>query len=218
MFSLMATLAELVSMAPTSGGQYHWVSMLAPQGYQKSFGYITGWLTVTGWQATLSSSGLLTATLIQNIVLLTHPSYGPKMENWHGTLLLWGVLILIYAINTSLPMLFVKFEGAAFILHVLGFFAVLLPLVFMGEKTPSHEVWNQFRNMGDWHTQGLSFCIGTIGTVFAFAGADAAIHVCTSGILPHQRDSLTDYPAIAVRRDSRCCHRCALGLDLHPHR
>ena len=47
MLSLMATLAELVSMAPTSGGQYHWVSMLAPARYQKFLGYITGWLTLT---------------------------------------------------------------------------------------------------------------------------------------------------------------------------
>ena len=177
MFSLMATLAELVSMAPTSGGQYHWVSMLAPQRYQKFFGYITGWLTITGWQATLSSSGLLTGTLIQNIALLTHPSYAEKMEAWHGTLLMWAILLLIYIVNTSLPTLFIKFEGYAFILHLLGFFAIVLPLVFLSDKTPSEDVWNNFLNLGDWQTQGLSFCIGIIGTVFAFAGADAAIHL-----------------------------------------
>ena len=28
--------------APTAGGQYHWVSMLAPQYCQKLFSYITG--------------------------------------------------------------------------------------------------------------------------------------------------------------------------------
>lgn len=179
MISLMATLSELVSMAPTSGGQYHWVSMLAPSNCQKFLGYITGWLTVTGWQATLASAGLLTGTLIQNIVLLTHPGYQEHMKNWHGTLLLWAVLLLIYAINTSLPTLFVKFEGYAFILHILGFFAVLLPLVFLSEKTPSKDVWDNFLNLGDWHTQGLSFCIGIVGTVFAFVGADAAVHVST---------------------------------------
>jgi choline transport protein len=177
MLSLMATMAELVSMAPTSGGQYHWVSMLAPVRYQKFLGYITGWLTVTGWQATLASAGLLTGTLIQNVVLLTHPEYQENMENWHGTLLLWAVLFLIYAINTILPALFVKFEGYAFILHILGFFAILFPLVFLAPKTPSTEVWDNWYNLGDWETQGLSFCIGIVGTVFAFAGADAAVHL-----------------------------------------
>lgn len=182
MLSLMATLSELVSMAPTSGGQYHWVSMLAPSKYQKFLGYITGWLTVTGWQATLASAGLLTGTLIQNIVLLTHPGYQENMKNWHGTLLLWAVLFLIYIINTALPTLFVKFEGYAFILHILGFFAVLLPLVFLSEKTPSKDVWDNFLNLGDWQSQGLSFCIGIVGTVFAFVGADAAVHVRTPSI------------------------------------
>ena len=28
--------------APTAGGQYHWVSMLAPENYQKFISYITG--------------------------------------------------------------------------------------------------------------------------------------------------------------------------------
>lgn len=35
-------LAELASMAPTSGGQYHWAAMLAPANCQKFLSFITG--------------------------------------------------------------------------------------------------------------------------------------------------------------------------------
>ena len=36
------SLAEMASMAPTSGGQYHWVSEFAPYKYQKFLSFIIG--------------------------------------------------------------------------------------------------------------------------------------------------------------------------------
>ncbi|KAI2643651.1 putative GABA permease [Xylaria nigripes] len=177
MLSLMITLAELVSMAPTSGGQYHWAAMLAPPSAQKVTGYVTGWLALSGWQATLASSGFLTGTMIQNLVLLTIPAYREHMQNWHGTLIHWGVLVLMYSLNTAFSSLFAKFEGFAFVLHILGFFAILLPLVFLGDHAKPRDVFDNFMNLGGWQTQGLSFCIGLLGNVFAFVGGDAAVHL-----------------------------------------
>ncbi|KAL8759092.1 MAG: hypothetical protein Q9184_003733 [Pyrenodesmia sp. 2 TL-2023] len=46
--AVFITMAELVSMAPTTSGQYHWVAMLAPMSCQNFLGYLTGWLTVAG--------------------------------------------------------------------------------------------------------------------------------------------------------------------------
>jgi choline transport protein len=39
---IIASLAEMSSMAPTSGGQYHWVSEFAPQEWQKFLSYTSG--------------------------------------------------------------------------------------------------------------------------------------------------------------------------------
>ncbi|KAM0123718.1 hypothetical protein ACHAO1_011231, partial [Botrytis cinerea] len=50
-------------MAPTSGGQYHWVSMLAPPSCAKFLSYLTGWLTLGGWQGSVASGGYLTGTM-----------------------------------------------------------------------------------------------------------------------------------------------------------
>ena len=38
--------------APTSGGQYHYVSMLAPLPYEKVLSYFTGKLMIPRWVAT----------------------------------------------------------------------------------------------------------------------------------------------------------------------
>ena len=39
---IVLSLAEMASMAPTAGGQYHWVSEFAPEKYQKILSYLSG--------------------------------------------------------------------------------------------------------------------------------------------------------------------------------
>lgn len=212
--SLVATLAEMASMAPTSGGQYHWVCMLAPPAYQKSFGYITGWMALIGWQAALASSGLLAGTQVQSIVSLTHPEYRGTMQTWQSTLILWAVLVLIYVINVAFTTLFAKFEGLSFIIHILGFFGIIFPLAFLSEHASAEDVFGSFSNVGGWQTQGLSFCIGLMGNVFAFVGGDAAIHVSAT-VTPFN----FTYPNISInfapafRRSASCFYRCTVVLD-----
>lgn len=182
--SVFATISEVVSMAPTSGGQYHWVSMLSPLPTRKFLNYLTGWLTLTGWQALVASGGYVTGIMIQGLIVLCNPDYVEKMQNWHETFLLWAVLLLGFAINTALGKLLARFEGFALIIHILGFFGVMLTLVLMGEHTSSDAVFDTWYNLGGWKTQGLSFCIGILGNVFAFLGADCAIHVRTTPSTP----------------------------------
>ena len=39
---VIASMAEMASMAPTSGGQYHWVSEFAPREHQRFLSYVVG--------------------------------------------------------------------------------------------------------------------------------------------------------------------------------
>ena len=41
-FSVFVCIGELASAVPTAGGQYHWVSLLAPRSNKKFFSYVTG--------------------------------------------------------------------------------------------------------------------------------------------------------------------------------
>ena len=70
-----------------------------------------------------------------------------------------------------------KFEGFILVLHVLGFFAILIPLTYMSEHVSAKEVFATWVNNGDWSSQGVSTLVGLTGAVFAFAGGDAAVHV-----------------------------------------
>jgi choline transport protein len=167
--SVFSTLSELVSMAPVSGGQYHWVSMLAPKKYAKFLSYLTAWLTVTGWQGTVAAGAFLTGTLIQGLIVMTTPSYVPHA--WQGTLLCWAIIFLAVFVNTVVSSLLPRFEGFILLLHVFGFFAVLIPLITLGPHNGKlGDVFSNWVNGGGWPTQGISFFVGLLGNVLVFTG------------------------------------------------
>ncbi|KAL8832483.1 MAG: hypothetical protein Q9170_004854 [Blastenia crenularia] len=172
---VFTTLAELASMAPTAGGQYYWVAMLAPPAYRRFLSYITGWLTVAGWQAFAASGGYLTGTIFQGLIVLNKPDY--NFQRWHGTLLFWATILVAVIVNTLLLKILPKIESIILIIHVLGFFGIMIPLVYMAPHGSAADVFTVFVNGGGWQTTGLSFFVGMTGNVFAFLGADAAIHM-----------------------------------------
>ncbi|OJJ40723.1 hypothetical protein ASPWEDRAFT_99221 [Aspergillus wentii DTO 134E9] len=169
------TMSELVSMAPTSGGQYHWVSMLSPPSCQKYMSFVTGWLIVIGWLGAFASSAYLSSSQIQGLIVLDHSSY--VAQPWHTLLLYWAVTAFTVFVNVFASSLLPKFEGLVLVIHIIGFFAILIPLVYLGERNSAKEVFTTFSNGGGWQTEGLSFLIGMTGNMFAFTGADAAVHM-----------------------------------------
>ena len=56
------------------------------------------------------------------------------------------------------------------ILHLRGFFAILIPFVVLSEKQSADEVFKTFMNGGNQPTQGLSFMVGTTGLLLTFSG------------------------------------------------
>ncbi|KAL8669399.1 MAG: hypothetical protein Q9168_006011 [Polycauliona sp. 1 TL-2023] len=174
--SIFTVLGEMASLAPTSGGQYHWTFMLAPASCRKFLSYIMGWLVICGWQALVASSAYLCANLILTLVAMNNSGYSPTQ--WQGTLLYWALMAFAIIVNlyssTVLPRLDYFFRA----LHILGFFAFLIPMLVMSpQKATSTQVWTQFNNGGDWPTMALSVFVGLIGSVFANNGTDCAVHM-----------------------------------------
>ncbi|KAI5923264.1 putative GABA permease [Camillea tinctor] len=172
--SSFAVLSELASMAPTAGGQYHWVAMLAPDRSRRFLSYITGWVTLTGWQAVTASAAYLIGTLLQSIIIMLKPDYVP--QPWQAMLFLWAILGFSVFINTVASKTLAHFEGLILILHILGFFAILIPLVYLAPHGDT-SLFTTFVNEGGWPTQGLSFMVGLPASVFSLIGADSAVHM-----------------------------------------
>ncbi|KAH7110962.1 amino acid/polyamine transporter I [Dactylonectria macrodidyma] len=175
--SVFSTLCELVSIAPTSGGQYHWVAMLAPRSCSKFLSYITGWITLAGWQGTCAGAAFLAATQIQGLIAFMIPSY--NAQTWQGALMIWMCVLIAIFVNTVVSSMLPKLEGIILVLHILGFFAIFIVLVTFGSHGDDvSNIFLEFRNEGMWPTQGLSWFVGLLGAVFSFAGVDCSFHMC----------------------------------------
>ncbi|OTA98288.1 hypothetical protein M426DRAFT_116777 [Hypoxylon sp. CI-4A] len=173
--SVYMCLSEMASIAPISGGQYFWVAILAPRKYKRFCGYLTGWLTSLAWIATLAVGSIFTGTIIQGLIILNYPEYEPK--NYHGTFLAWAVIAVSVFVNTVVAGLLPIFEGLVLLIHVLAFIALLITVVYLSPHGSAEDVFFRVLNEGGWSTQGLSFCVGFIGNVATFVGADAAVHM-----------------------------------------
>jgi len=104
-----------------------------------------------------------------------NPSYVP--QNWHETLLFWAILMVSVTINTIFSGALPIIEVMILILHVFGFFATIIPLVWLAPHGSAADVFTTFTNGGGWSTQALSFFVGLQGNANAFVGTDGAVHM-----------------------------------------
>ncbi|KAH8810578.1 amino acid/polyamine transporter I [Xylogone sp. PMI_703] len=169
-----ASIAEMASMCPTAGGQYHWVSEFAPPRFQKFLSYIVGWLCAIGWQVYLAGVCFMVGTIIQGLIALNVTDY--VWHNWHGTLLTIAVIAFSIAFNTVLATRLPLIEGTILILHLAGFFAIIIPLWIMAPR--AHPlVLLEFSNNGGWSNTGLSAMIGLISPMSVLIGYDCSVHM-----------------------------------------
>ncbi|KAI4276455.1 MAG: hypothetical protein LQ337_002471 [Flavoplaca oasis] len=135
------------------------------------------WQSTIAWQAAVASSGLLSGTIIQGMLVLAYPSYTFRL--WHGTLLLYAVLVVALIFNTFLGKYLSFIESAMFVIHIAGIFAIIIPIAYLApQKSSAHDVFVLFLDTGGYNNKGLAFFVGITATVFAFAGPDGAVHMC----------------------------------------
>ncbi len=151
--------------------------MLAPPNWKTVLSYVVGWLTTLAWIATVATETLFAGTIIQGIITLDYiDTY--SAQPYQGTLLTWLVIAVAVFINVVIPNLLPKFEVFTLVFHIAGFICIVATLwALTPEYKPSSYVWTKALNVGGWPTQGLSYCIGFIGNVATFVGADASVHM-----------------------------------------
>ncbi|KAJ4301530.1 hypothetical protein N0V90_003623 [Kalmusia sp. IMI 367209] len=170
-----ASLAEMSSMSPTAGGQYHWVSEFAPRKYQKILSYYSGWLTAVGWQVYLASVCFLVGTIIQGLIALNNPEY--SYARWHGTLLAIAIVFFTISFNTVFASKLPLVEGVALVVHIGGFLAIVITLWAMAPRRTAADALLNFTNGGGWSSTGLSSMIGLLAPMAVLVGYDCSVHM-----------------------------------------
>lgn len=99
------TLAELASVYPTAGGQYHFASILASPRWSRGLSYFSGLAAVFSWLTLAASIALAATQALMAIIIRWQPAY--QAQSWHYFLVyqaLNGVIVLynIFLTNKTL--------------------------------------------------------------------------------------------------------------------
>lgn len=173
--TLINNVTTDLSRAPVSGGQYHFVALLAPAQHRVFLSWITGWIATIGWNANTAAGIFFSGTLIQGILTLNDSSY--DYQRWHGTLIMWAALSVVILVNTVAARHLPKIEGLILVLHTLGFLAILIPMVYLSDHNSARTVFADFSNNAGWKSDGLAFFVGLISNTLPFIGYDGPSHM-----------------------------------------
>lgn len=175
--SVVLSLAEMSSMSPTAGGQYHWVSEFAPAGWQKQASYASGWMTSLGWIASLAGSVYVCADLVRVCVNITYPDL--VFTSWQIFLILLGLFLLTILLNTMGTRVLPTLEVVSLIGHTVGF--IVFIGIFWGMCRPLNgggEVFLDFQNNGGWTNYGTVCLLNQASIIWSMLGSDTIVHIC----------------------------------------
>lgn len=174
---IILSLAEMASMAPTAGGQYHWASEFAPPSLQKVISYTSGWLSTLAWCCGTVSGVFLSGNLIQGIIIILHPTYAATA--WKAYLYAFALISINFICNVFLSRKLPKLEGIVFVLVIVGYVSTLVVLWVLsdGNRLTTSQVFTTFSDDGGWGSLGLSMLAGQILLVWGLTGSDAAAHM-----------------------------------------
>lgn len=162
---IVASLAEMASMAPTAGGQYHWVSEFSPPSVQRPFSFFIGWMSTLSWQAGTASGPYLVGTLIQACAIVVYPDFAPT--GWQGTLMVVAITFLVWVLNIWGARLMPLFQNMMFVVHVLGFLVIIIVLWVLSPRASAEVTFTHFNNDGGWNSMGLALMVGQISAIYA---------------------------------------------------
>ncbi|KAI0705723.1 amino acid transporter [Cerioporus squamosus] len=176
--TVAASMAELTSAMPTSGGLYYFSARLAPPRWAPLACWITGWANVTGQIVLMCSSDYLTAQMITTalnagsdgaIKLGLGPTYGIMLALLvsHGIVCCFKTSILarlnVYYVILNL--------GTLIALSV-------ALLVCSGEQRVSPKTaFTMFENNTGWANSGWAFLLSFYAPMWTMVGYDSAAHL-----------------------------------------
>ncbi|EME42439.1 hypothetical protein DOTSEDRAFT_175502 [Dothistroma septosporum NZE10] len=173
--TIVASLAEMASMAPTAGGQYHWTSEFGPPKYQKILSYASGWMSTLGWLASVASSTFVVTTQIEAMIQVTRAEYA--FSNWQYFLIMVAFTIITIFFNTWGSSFLPTLETACLVGHLAGFLVVMIPLLVLCPKNSASDVFLDFQNNSGYSDMGTAFLISQVYVMYCNLGSDSVVHI-----------------------------------------
>lgn len=112
----------------------------------------------------------LVASLIQTMIIVNDENYA--YPSWHATLLAIAACLIAFVGNVYGAKVLPYWQNAVFAVHVLAYFAYIVPIWVSAPKASHQQVWTEFANSGGWSTMGMALMVGQLAGISQQVGID----------------------------------------------
>ncbi|OJJ75768.1 hypothetical protein ASPBRDRAFT_117010 [Aspergillus brasiliensis CBS 101740] len=172
---MLQGVAELASAFPSSGGQYHYTYIIAPERFKSFAAYIVGMINVIAWWINTASGTIYTAISAFGICRFLVPGF--VGAQWQVYLCYLLVIIL-----TLLPIFIIpqhrvdKMTQGSMFLSILGFLLVMIVCLVMGKGSYHPSSLVEYQPRSGWGP-GPGWLLGIGNGEYAFVAAGACVHI-----------------------------------------
>ncbi|KAI1130040.1 amino acid permease [Nemania abortiva] len=174
---IAASMAELASSMPTSGGLYYAAAVLAGPKYGPMAAWVTGW---SNWFVQVTGAPSVNwggASMILAAASIVNPSYIPTN---YQTFLLTTFLMIIHACISSMPTLWIAhFNSVGTVVNVLALIVTIIIIPTMTTNVPKFQpssvAWG-IQNFTDW-PDGVAVLMSFLAICWTMSGYDAPFHL-----------------------------------------
>ncbi|KAF9002343.1 APC amino acid permease [Cyathus striatus] len=171
-------IAELGSMAPTSGGLYYWTFMFSSHKWRCLLSWIVGYSNTVGNIAGVASLDWGCAVQIMAAVSIgSGLTFQPTAAQTFGV---YCALLLCHAIICSLnPIVIARLQIPYIIINILLCLAIIIGVPTATPKefiNSAGYVFGNFTNISGW-TNGYAFILSFLSPLWAIGAFDSTIHI-----------------------------------------
>ncbi|WWC87119.1 uncharacterized protein L201_002005 [Kwoniella dendrophila CBS 6074] len=173
--AIAASLAEICSVFPTSGGVYYWAAMLSTPKYSAFSSYLTGWLgTVGNWTVTASIT-FGGSQLILAAATLYHEDYVPT--KWQTCLVYWASLLGSLLVNIFCTKYLDKLNTIC--LYWTGISVIIVTLLSMADHRNSGKfAFSHFDASNSGWPSAWAWFVGLLQAAYTLTGYGMVAALC----------------------------------------
>ncbi|KAJ9136828.1 Amino acid permease [Pleurostoma richardsiae] len=177
---IAASIAELASAIPSSGGVYHWASVTPGKKWGRFVGFLAGWWNYFAWILGGGSMAAIFGNTIVQMYAVNHDGF--SAQPWHVFVVMiisiWIACASVCLANSAMPHL--NKLGVFFVLA--GFLITLVVVTAMPGHggRPAHAssdfVWKEWAaDIG--YPDGFVFVAGMLNGAYSVGAVDAVTHL-----------------------------------------
>ena len=168
-------LSELSSCFPSSGGQYHFVFILAPKASRRFAAYTVGWMNILGWSVTLCSGVSVAVSSVSGLIAFWDESF--QATQWQLYLIYLAITFSSVSPLFLSPRLIPRIVQISLVISVLGLVVVFcFVLAFRKQSQPLSSIITAGPTRSGWGL-GPAWLLGVTNSMYPFSATDAVIHI-----------------------------------------